>query len=36
VGLDYLLCWLKNGTGTVELDTVANNVGNYSVSAVLL
>jgi hypothetical protein len=35
VGLDYLLCWLKNGTGTLELDTAANNVGNYSVSAVL-
>jgi hypothetical protein len=34
-GLNYLLCWLKNGTGSVELDTVANNEGNYSVSAVL-
>ncbi|KAE9364049.1 hypothetical protein N431DRAFT_550679 [Stipitochalara longipes BDJ] len=32
---DYLLCWLKNGTGTLELDSLANDVGNYSVSAVL-
>ncbi|KAE9379871.1 hypothetical protein N431DRAFT_448707 [Stipitochalara longipes BDJ] len=31
----YLLCWLKNGTGTLELDTSVNTVGNYSVSAVL-
>ena len=34
-GLDFLLCWLKNGTGTLELDSVANTAGNYSVSAVL-
>jgi len=34
-GLDFLLCWLKNGTGTLELDSLANTVGNYSVSAVL-
>jgi hypothetical protein len=35
VGNDFLLCWLKNGTGTLELDSLANIVGNYSVSAVL-
>ena len=34
-GLDFLLCWLKNGTGTLKLDSLANTVGNYSVSAVL-
>lgn len=34
-GKDFLLCWLKNGTGTLELDYLANTVGNYSVSAVL-
>jgi hypothetical protein len=35
VGNDFLLCWLKNRTGTLELDSLANTVGNYSVSAVL-
>ncbi|KAH8745778.1 hypothetical protein BGZ57DRAFT_1011383 [Hyaloscypha finlandica] len=34
-GLDFLLYWLKNGTGTLELDSLANTAGNYSVSAVL-
>jgi len=34
-GKDFLLCWLKNGTGTLELDSLANTVGNYSVSTVL-
>jgi hypothetical protein len=34
-GGDFLLCFLKSGTGTLELDSVANDVGNYSVSAVL-
>jgi hypothetical protein len=35
VGQDFLLCWLKNGTGTLELDSLVAAVGNYSVSAVL-
>jgi hypothetical protein len=33
--LDFLLCWLKNGTGTLHLDILDGTVGDYSVSAVL-
>jgi hypothetical protein len=35
VGNDFLLCWLKNGTGTLMSNFVAHNAWNYSVSAVL-
>ena len=34
-GIDFLLCWLKNATGTLELDELANTIGNYSVAAIL-
>jgi len=35
-GTAFLLCFLKNGTGTLELNILATpGEGNYSVSAVL-
>jgi hypothetical protein len=35
--IDYLDCWLKNGTNYLELDSVSNPpAGDYSVIAILL
>lgn len=34
--VDYLYCWLKIVTETLELNTVSNNVGNSSVVAILV
>ncbi len=34
-GGDFLLYFLKNGTGTLDSDLMANTAGNYSVTAVL-